>query len=57
MTAKTWTLLGASGKPYDSPIPGTLGGHRRARIYGRLDCRAARGPSRAAAMRGTACSS
>ncbi|MGD7360824.1 Ada metal-binding domain-containing protein, partial [Ralstonia pseudosolanacearum] len=42
MTAKTWTLLGASGKPYDSPIPGTLGGHRRARIYGRLDCRAAR---------------
>lgn len=27
MTAKTWTLLGASGKPYDSPIPGTLGGH------------------------------
>ncbi|ASL74093.1 metal-binding protein [Ralstonia solanacearum] len=42
MAAKTWTLLDASGKPYDSPIPGTLGGHRRARIYGRLDCRAAR---------------
>ncbi|MBS2540216.1 hypothetical protein KGQ20_46515, partial [Catenulispora sp. NF23] len=24
--------------PYESPTPGTLGGHRRLRIYGRLDC-------------------
>jgi methylphosphotriester-DNA--protein-cysteine methyltransferase len=22
----------------DSPVPGTLGGHRRLKIYGRLDC-------------------
>jgi methylphosphotriester-DNA--protein-cysteine methyltransferase len=33
-----WRLIGADGKPYDSPAPGTLGGHRRSRIYGRLDC-------------------
>lgn len=39
--AKTWTLLGADGKPCRSTIPGTLGGHRLTRIYGRLDCRAA----------------
>lgn len=32
-----YTLLGQSG-PYRSPVPGTLGGHRRSRIYGRLDC-------------------
>ena len=38
----TWTLLGANGQPYESATPGMLGGHRRARIYGRLDCRAAR---------------
>ena len=37
----TWTLLSADGQPYESAVPGTLGGHRRARIYGRLDCRAA----------------
>ena len=34
---RTWRLLGPDG-PYDSPTPGTLGGHRRSRIYGRLDC-------------------
>nr|WP_311528078.1 Ada metal-binding domain-containing protein [uncultured Ralstonia sp.] len=39
---KTWTLIGVSGLPYESAVPGTLGGHRRARIYGRLDCPAAR---------------
>src|ERR1700744_6048384 len=38
---KRWTLLGADGKPYPSERPGTLGGHRRQRIYGRLDCPAA----------------
>ena len=31
-------LLDASGRPYSSARPGTLGGHRRTRIYGRLDC-------------------
>jgi methylphosphotriester-DNA--protein-cysteine methyltransferase len=30
--------MGADGKPYRSPIKGTLGGHRRSRIFGRLDC-------------------
>jgi methylphosphotriester-DNA--protein-cysteine methyltransferase len=36
-----WILLGADGQPYASVRPGTLGGHRRQRIYGRLDCPAA----------------
>jgi hypothetical protein len=35
---RTWTLLGPDRKPYQSPLPGSLGGHRRSRIYGRLDC-------------------
>ncbi|WP_083245949.1 Ada metal-binding domain-containing protein [Pseudomonas sp. TCU-HL1] len=35
---KSWTLLGADGRPYSSPVPGTLGGHRKTRLYGRLDC-------------------
>jgi hypothetical protein len=34
----TWTLVGPDGRPYQSDRPGTLGGHRRSRIYGRLDC-------------------
>ena len=34
----TWTLIGPDGEPYVSRRPGTLGGHRRTRIYGRLDC-------------------
>ncbi|MEU7853436.1 Ada metal-binding domain-containing protein [Nonomuraea sp. NPDC049141] len=33
-----YTLIGADGWPYTSAVPGTLGGHRRARLYGRLDC-------------------
>jgi|SRR5581483_2375060 len=39
---RRWMLLGADGVPYESPHPGALGGHRRQRIYGRLDCPAAR---------------
>jgi hypothetical protein len=35
---RSYRLIGADGKPYDSAEPGTLGGHRRSRIYGRLDC-------------------
>jgi methylphosphotriester-DNA--protein-cysteine methyltransferase len=31
-------LLGADRRPYRSPVPGRFGGHRTARIYGRLDC-------------------
>ena len=38
---KTWKLVGFDGKLYPSAVPGTLGGHRRRRIYGRLDCRSA----------------
>ena len=34
----TYTLIGADGKPYESEAPGTLGGHHRSKIYGRLDC-------------------
>jgi len=41
MTARTYTLLGPDGQPYQSATPGALGGHRGARVYGRLDCRAA----------------
>ena len=41
MNARTWTLIGRDGNPYESDVPGTLGGHRKSRLYGRLDCRAA----------------
>ncbi|GLZ47781.1 hypothetical protein Acsp06_39660 [Actinomycetospora sp. NBRC 106375] len=34
----SYRLIGADGRPYSSASPGTLGGHRRLRIYGRLDC-------------------
>jgi hypothetical protein len=40
-TRRTWKLLGPDRLPYRSPLPGTLGGHRRGWIYGRLDCPAA----------------
>jgi AraC family transcriptional regulator of adaptative response / DNA-3-methyladenine glycosylase II len=33
-----YTLIGADGAPYRSATPGKLGGHRRGRGYGRLDC-------------------
>ena len=41
MSAQSFTLLGADRKPYQSSAPGTIGGHRRSKIYGRLDCPAA----------------
>ncbi len=41
MRERTLTLLGRDRQPYESTIPGTLGGHRGSRIYGRLDCPAA----------------
>lgn len=37
-----YTLLDADGRPFTSTTPGTLGGYRRRRIYGRLDCPSAR---------------
>ena len=41
MAERTYRLLGPDGFPYDSSAKGTLGGHRRSRIYGRLDCKGA----------------
>jgi Metal binding domain of Ada len=33
-----YRLLDASGREIASDIPGTLGGYRKKKIYGRLDC-------------------
>ncbi len=38
---KTYRLLGPDGTFYDSTAPGQFGGHKKQRIYGRLDCRTA----------------
>ena len=35
---RRYRLLGADGRSRASATPGTLGGHRRLRLYGRLDC-------------------
>ena len=37
-----YTLIGSDGLPYESRRPGRFGGHRRTKIYGRLDCPGAR---------------
>ena len=37
-----YRLLGADGEPFTSATPGVLGGNRRLKIYGRLDCPSAR---------------
>lgn len=34
----TYLLTGADRERHHSSEPGVLGGHRRSRIYGRLDC-------------------
>ncbi len=33
-----YRLVGRDGREFESVVPGTLGGHRRTKIYGRLDC-------------------
>ncbi|HZU14086.1 MAG TPA: Ada metal-binding domain-containing protein [Chloroflexota bacterium] len=38
---KPFVLLDRSGRPYPCWEPGRYGGHRRSKIYGRLDCPAA----------------
>lgn len=38
---KTYTLIGADNRPYKSETPGTFGGHRKTKVYGRMDCSAA----------------
>ena len=41
MAEGAYTLIAADGSRYLSPIKGTLGGHRRSKLFGRLDCPAA----------------
>lgn len=38
MIQKTYHLIDKDGNAYDSLEPGTLGGHKKLKIYGRLDC-------------------
>ena len=38
MNDKTYTLIGADGKSYQSLTKGMPGGHRKDKIYGTLDC-------------------
>lgn len=35
---KIYHLIDSTGKLYDSVEPGKFGGHRKLKIYGRLDC-------------------
>ena len=42
----SWLLISADGASVKSGVPGTLGGHRRSRIYGALTCRTAVGALR-----------
>jgi len=36
--SKLYTLLDRQGEPYQSPQKGLLGGHRRTKVYGTMDC-------------------
>ena len=36
--SKLYTLLDRHGEPYQSPQEGLLGGHRRTKVYGTMDC-------------------
>ena len=38
MATRLYRLIGPDGIAYQSTSKGTLGGHRKSRIYGRLDC-------------------
>lgn len=35
---KVYNLLNAEGKLYESPVKGQFGGHKKLKIYGKLDC-------------------
>jgi hypothetical protein len=37
----SYTLVGHDGRPYTSDVKGKWGGHKPAKIYGRLDCQSA----------------
>lgn len=41
MENKKYKLMGADGKIYESDTKGQLGGHKKLKIYGRLDCKSA----------------
>lgn len=41
-SAQLYTLLNGRGQPYRSETPGQFGGHRTGKLYGRLNCPAAR---------------
>lgn len=41
-TPKLYVLVGPDGTRVTSTTPGTLGGYRKERRYGRLDCKVAR---------------
>ena len=36
-----YKLIDENGKEYESAVPGTLGGNKKLKIYGRLDCSSA----------------
>lgn len=38
---RTYKLLNAERKEYESTEKGSFGGHKKLKIYGRLDCRSA----------------
>lgn len=40
---KTYRLINSEGKEYESKVKGTLGGHKKLKIYGKLDCPSALG--------------
>jgi hypothetical protein len=42
-TERRFRLIGPDGQQVLSDTPGTLGGNRRSRLYGRLDCPSALG--------------
>lgn len=35
---KKYKLIGRDGQPYLSTTPGAFGGHKKLKIYGKLDC-------------------
>ncbi len=38
MSGKSYKLRDEFDREYQSDMPGTLGGHRKGKIFGRLDC-------------------
>ena len=39
--SKLYKLINENGEHYESPVPGSLGGNKKLKIYGRLDCKSA----------------